>query len=300
VVLAAGLVQVHVADGRSRGTSDLAASGGRTSLPRPFACGSGTRRSDDVSRDLPAGSIAARLCYRGNDGRDGVGRYLDPPTILTEDVDDLVRTINALPTANVDPRFQCSGVPGVPEYRIVLRYRSGTRTVQTDGCGAVLIGPFGRAQVDAHGTSLERSFWTLLDRQLSRTSSTSRPADCPRDDDAEPRGAGDLQNVVAARWCGGAARASDRLLGPDELIDLQMSQRPGSSSPRPGCLRADTDPSRLVLRDIEGNDFVVVVRCHGRFLDHYALSLRAHHPASRMFVNAGPALGSLLRGLAAG
>jgi hypothetical protein len=79
-----------------------------------------------------------------------------------------------------------------------------------------------------------------------------------------------------------------------------MSQRPGGSVRRPQCVAAPRAWPRVVLRDIEGDEFSALPWCDGRFLELYVVPSRGHHPPFHMYLVTNPEVKRLLVDLAQG
>jgi hypothetical protein len=107
-------------------------------LPGAFRCPSpeAPPKGDGGSDALPPGAEAARLCLRDNNEP-----WARPRGILSTGLDALVAVVNEQRVFHETKGVACGGV-GAPAWRIVLRYRDGTRTISGDngGCWDLLVG----------------------------------------------------------------------------------------------------------------------------------------------------------------
>jgi hypothetical protein len=252
---------------------DRLITGGRPTTDAPFSCsGARTARYLDVANSLPDGAIAARICYGGG--------FYSPSDVLTHGLDSLINTVNAAPIEYVASNTTCSGA-GEPEFTLVFRYPSGTRSVSEQTCRGLALGQYTRS---AHVT-LERTFMSLLAQQRGATPRSVAAPPCPSSPD-RPEGVGDLRNLVAARYCPptGSAKALTAL-------ELEQLRRWGhglefatSAFPENSCPRPTAGWPRLALADAWGNRFAMVVEGCGRTRFPTVMSLvrrdRVTHPDS--------------------
>lgn len=230
---------------------DRRVTGGRATTDGPFSCsGSRTERFPDVAISLPEGATAARICYRGG--------YFTPPQVLTHGVDSLVRAVNAAPISYVAPNVNCSGA-GAPEFTLVFRYPSGTRSVAEETCRGLALGQYTRAS----RTDLEQEFMSLLLQQVGVPPGSVLAPPCPTSTTDRPAGVGDLRNVVTARYCPTTSASSGRMLTLEQLAQLRQwghsLEFAASTEPENTCSRPTTGWPRLALADAWGNRFTVVL-----------------------------------------
>jgi hypothetical protein len=269
---------------------DRLITGGRTTTTGPFTCsGSPTKTYPDVTSSLPGGAIAARICFGGG--------FFTPPQALTSDVGSLVRKVNASAIEYVAPNVSCTG-GGEPEFTIVFRYASGTRSVSEEECRGLAIGRYTRSG----GVNLDRDFMSLLAQQVGVDPASVPAPPCPSTRSDEPVGVGDPRNVVAARYCpGGESRGL-----PLDRARLALLRSWGgsleygvSSAPERVCAVGTTGWPTLVLADAWGDRFTMVVEGCGRNRFPSVVSPGAPHQVTHPDGSRGPFL-RLVRQLAQG
>jgi hypothetical protein len=235
--------------------------GGAATTDAPFSCsGAQTERYPRVATSLPSGALAARICYEGG--------FFSPPQTLTRGLASLVHAVNDAPLEYTPPNINCSGA-GEPEFTIVFRFPSGTRSVSEETCRGLAVGSFTRPGVH----NLDQTFMSLLTQQVDVTPGSVTAPPCQPTSD-RPSGVGDPRNVVAARFCPSDS-SGDRPLDQSQLALLRGWGRSlefaASTEPEGRCAPPATGRPHLQLADAWGDTFTMtVVTClaygHERYL----------------------------------
>lgn len=242
------------------GQLDALAKGGATTSDAPFRCPPPGAAPDRTVRNyLPSGATGLLLCY-------DTGVLYSPREILdSTGLDRVLLEINRAPITYVAPNVTCGGYADFRPYSLVIRYRSGTRTVSMEECRGLALGVYTR---DA-SADLDRTVEHLL---LSRGTRYADPPSCPVPDGKAPRGTGDLRHLAAARYC--PPGDPGRPLTGAELSRLERwgsSLEPATTQPEGSCAPPAGGWPHLALTDVWGNSFTMTIECRGR-----------RYPATRM------------------
>jgi hypothetical protein len=245
--------------GEAMAALDRLTTGGRPTTDRPFTCsGPRTEHDPDVTPSLPAGATAARICYGSE--------FFTPSQVLTQNVDTLVRAVNAAPMVYSPPDFNCSGAEGDYGFTIVFQYSSGTRTVSEETCRGLAVGRFTREG----RVSLDPLYRSLLAEQIGTAAGSVLTPPCPKILGDRPQGVGDLREIVAARYCPTRAGGAGPVLTAGQLRQLRAWGRSylGAATepddPTGRCSTPATGWPRLSVADAWGDYFTVLLQGCGR------------------------------------
>jgi hypothetical protein len=238
---------------------DRLTTSGRATTDEPFACPvPSPQQHQDVTPSLPTGATAAKICFDGE--------FFTPRATLTQNVDTLVRAVNAAPIEYVLPHFNCSGAEGDYDFTLVFRYPSGTRHVSEETCVGLVLGRFTRAP----RVSLDPLYRSLLVKQIGTGEGPPFAPPCTKVLADRPQGVGDIREIIAARYCPTRTGGAGTVLTVGQIRQLRtwgriyLGATTQPDNPTRKCTRPATGWPRLSLADAWGNYFTVVLVGCGR------------------------------------
>ncbi len=268
---------------------DRLRTGGAPVTDAAFSCsGPPTERYPDVTRDLPEGATAAKICFDSP--------FYTPKLVLTQHVDQVVAAVNATRIGYSSPDVNCSPGDGDYGYSLVLRYPDGTRRATAETCRGLIVG-----QVTRAGDELDHTFTRLLEHQALDTQTFHPAPACTAAPQSRPTGVGDVRHLVGFRYCAPHTSGTGTSPGGPGMQRMQLwgSGFLGATTQPEGlCSRPGDGLPYLSLSDVWGNVFTMTIESCGRREYPAILAPDGRHVIHPLG-EGGPSIDGLLRQLAA-